>query len=159
LHCASSEKSLFIVHQVCKPQLTESTIFVFPPTFDKGKNMNISIKSIPLAVVLALTVASASAQTTAPIAAAASAPTTVGVTPKEAAEATQKAVPRSDTATLVRTSPSPANKASDAINGSTTSKTTGSNGAAKSATNSVPKDTAQMTGNGTTPRPPRADRN
>jgi hypothetical protein len=163
LHCASPEKSLFIVHQACKPQLTESTIFVFPPTFNKGKNMNIYIKSIPLAVVLALTVASASAQTAAPVAATASAPTTVGVTPKEAAEATQKAVPRSDTATLVRTSPSPANKASDAINGSTaaqtTARTTGSNGAAKSSINSAPKDTTQMTGNGSTPRPPRADRN
>jgi hypothetical protein len=40
LHCASSEKTLFIVQQACKPQLTESTIFVFPPTLNKGKHMN-----------------------------------------------------------------------------------------------------------------------
>jgi hypothetical protein len=156
LHCAASEKTLFIVQQACKPQLTESTIFVFPPTLNKGKHMNRFIKSIPLAAALALTVASASAQTAAPVAATASAPTTVGVTPKEAAEATRKAVPRSDTATLVRTSPSPANKASDALNASTTGSPTG---VATNNTNAAPTGPAQTAGNGSKPRPPRADRN
>jgi hypothetical protein len=64
-------------------------------------------------------------------------------------------VPRSDTATLVRTSPSPANKASDAINAGTTGRT----GVAASSTNAARTGTAQMTGNGLSPRPPRADRN
>lgn len=84
--------------------------------------MNRYIKSIPLGAVMALAVASASAQTPAP-AGTASAPATLGVTPQEAAQATQKAVPRSDTGTVVRTAPSPANRASEALSGNTTGST------------------------------------
>ncbi|MEO6322353.1 MAG: hypothetical protein ABIR56_16830 [Polaromonas sp.] len=81
--------------------------------------MNRYIKSISLGAVLALALASVSAQTPAP-AGTASAPATVGVTPQEAATATQQAVPRSDTGTLVQTSPSPADKARDALGDRTT---------------------------------------
>lgn len=72
------------------------------------------IKLIPLGAALALAAASVSAQTTAP------APARVGVTPQDAAEATQKAIPRSDTGTLVRTAPAPADRASDAMSSSPT---------------------------------------
>lgn len=37
----------------------------------------------------------------------------IGVTPQDAKEATQKAVPRTDTGTVVRTAPSAAERASD----------------------------------------------
>ncbi len=98
--------------------------------------MNRYIKFIPLGAVLAFTVAGASAQTTAP-AAAASAPATMGVTPQEAAEANRQAVPRSDTGTVVRTAPSPADQASDALSGNTTGRT------------STMTDTSRATGTGT----------
>ena len=69
----------------------------------------------------------------------ASQPTTgVGVTPQAAAEANRQAVPRSDTGTVVRTSPSAADTARSA-----TGMTGGST----------------ETGTGTTMRTPRADRN
>lgn len=42
--------------------------------------------------------------------------TTIGVTPQDAQEATQKATPRADTATLVRTEPSAADQARDMTN-------------------------------------------
>lgn len=80
--------------------------------------MNHYIKSIPLAAVLAFSIGSVSAQTPAPMGAA-SAPTTIGVSPQEAAKATQKAVPRSDTATLVNTSPTAADKARSVMNDTT----------------------------------------
>lgn len=118
--------------------------------------MNRYIKLIPLGAVLALAVASASAQTAAP-AGAASAPATVGVTPQKAAEATQKAVPRSDTGTVVRTSPSPADRASDAMDNSrmgSTSTTTGMPNATDAGTSGMTADRATAS-----PRRARADRN
>ena len=102
------------------------------------------IKSIPLAAVLALALGSVSAQTTAPMGDAST--TTIGVTPQEAATATQKAVPRSDTGTLVKTAPSAADKARTTMNDVTTDtaapvRSTGSNRPMKAM------------------RPARADRN
>lgn len=72
--------------------------------------------STPLSALLvsaALSVAAsgALAQTPAP----ATNPTTIGVTPQDAAEATRKAVPRSDTGTLVRTDDSAAQQTRDAV--------------------------------------------
>lgn len=67
-------------------------------------------------VVLSASLALASgafAQATPP-AGAASAPAGVGTSPQTAAEATRKAVPRSDTGTVVRTSPSVVDKARQA---------------------------------------------
>lgn len=95
--------------------------------------MNLQIKSISLGAFLSLAVASASAQTAAP-AAAASAPATIGVTPQEAATANRNAVPRSDTATVVRTAPSPAQSASDAMSSNNTART-GATGNAGMGTN------------------------
>lgn len=120
--------------------------------------MNRYIKLFPLGAVMALAAAGASAQTPAP-AATASAPATMGRTAQEAAEANRKAVPRSDTGTVVRTSPSAADKAQDALNGSNTSSTPAGLGGTTT-------DRAAMRGaaaNGAMPaaatRRPRADRN
>lgn len=114
--------------------------------------MNRLIKSISLGALLAGAVVSASAQTAAP-AAGASAPATIGVTPQEAATANRQAVPRSDTATVVRTAPSPATRASNAVNGATS-------GAANSGTGNTAA-TSGMAGNGSmgSTRAARADRN
>lgn len=110
------------------------------------------IRSICLAALAALAAASALAQTAAP-AAGASAPATVGVTPQEAATATQQAVPRSDTATVVRTAPSPAQRASGALGGNTTaapaSGTTGTAAMNSTTSNAAMRPT----------RAARADRN
>ena len=115
------------------------------------------IKSIPLAAVLALALSSVSAQTTAPMGAA-SATTTIGVTPQEAATATQKAVPRSDTATLVQTAPSAADKARSTMNDApTTTTTTTTNG--NTATTVAPVRSTPSNRPMTTTRPARADRN
>lgn len=102
------------------------------------------IKSIPLAAVLALALGSVSAQTPAPMGAA-SATTTIGVTPQEAAMATQKAVPRSDTATLVQTAPSATDKARSTMNDATTTVAP-----VRSTPSNRPMNTT---------RPARADRN
>ena len=110
------------------------------------------IKSIPLAAVLALALSSVSAQTTAPMGAA-SATTTIGVTPQEAAMATEKAVPRSDTATLVQTAPSAADKARSTMSDATTTTTNG-NTTTVAPVRSTPSNRPM-----TTTRPARADRN
>ena len=69
-----------------------------------------SLKTLSAGTVLALAASGAWAQT----ANTATTPsTTIGVTPQDAKEATQKAVPRADTGTLVRTEPSAADRASD----------------------------------------------
>ena len=70
--------------------------------------LKLSAKTLSLTAALALSAAGAWAQTS-------STPTTVGATPQEAQQATQNAVPRSDTATLVRTGPSATERASDAM--------------------------------------------
>ena len=115
------------------------------------------IKSIPLAAVLALALSSVSAQTNAPMGAA-SATTTIGVTPQEAAIATEKAVPRSDTATLVQTAPSAADKARSTMNDApTTTTTTTTNG--NTATTVAPVRSTPSNRPMTTTRPARADRN
>lgn len=148
----------------------EHVFRVLSPTFQKGQAMKDYIKLIPAGAVLALVVAGASAQTAAP-AAAASTPATVGVTPQEAAEALKKAVPRSNTATLVRTAPSTAAKASEAMTGSTSAAPTATTAATPDTTpstataaDSTAKGAAPMTGSpaGTPPttmRRARADRN
>ena len=109
--------------------------------------------------------------------------TKIGVTPQDAKEATQKAVPKADTATLVRTQPSSAEKASemakDAKKAVTTpaksntgdASTTGSSttgaantsttaGAAADNTGARPAASAPSNdGNARRTRPARADRN
>lgn len=113
--------------------------------FQKDRTMKRHIRSISLGALVALAVASVSAQTPAP-AAGASAPATVGVTPQEAATATQQAVPRSDTATVVRTAPSPAQRASGTMNGNTTAapaSNTGGTAAMNSTTGNAPMGTTR----------------
>ena len=68
--------------------------------------LKLSLKTLSATTVLALATSGAFAQTPAPT-------TTIGVTPQEAKEATQKAVPRADTGTVVRTEPSAADRASE----------------------------------------------
>ena len=69
-----------------------------------------SLKTLSAGTVLALAATGVWAQTATT---ANPASTTIGVTPQDAREATQKAVPRADTGTLVRTDPSAADRASD----------------------------------------------
>ena len=117
-------------------------------------------KLIPLGAVLALVASSAFAQTAAPaMPASASTPATVGVAPRVAAEALQKAVPRNDTGTLVRTTPAAADKAKAAMDNTTSSSTNStpsSTTAAPSSATTMPMDDAAK------PAPmrrARADRN
>ena len=137
-------------------KLIENTPSVLTANFfQKDKIMKNHIKSISLGALMALAMASASAQAPMPATGASSA-ATVGVTPQEASTALKQAVPRSDTATVVRTAPSPAQRASDAMGSNNT--------AAPAATTSNTASTAPMTGtarNGTmgTTRAARADRN
>ena len=79
-----------------------------------------------------------------------SAPAAVGTTAQTAAEANQKAVPRSDTGTLVRTAPSATERATRAMPAGTDAAAAGAPAATGSAT--------MGTGSGST-RPARADRN
>lgn len=75
-----------------------------------------SIKTISLGAVLALAATGAFAQTPNSTVNSTQTPATVGVTPQAANEANQKAVQRSDTATLVRTDATAADQARDAAN-------------------------------------------
>lgn len=82
-------------------------------------------------------------------------PTTVGVTPQDASEAMDKAVPRSDTATVVRTD-EPAAKAAEAVKAVKAAKATGP----AAATTTLRRDnTVAPSTPRKTPRAPRADRN
>lgn len=117
-------------------------------------------KLIPLAAVLAFAVGGAWAQTP-PIT---STPEAVGVSPKTAAEANQKAVQRSDTGTLVRTSPSAADKAKSAMDNTasgtaTMSTTTGAPNASSNNTATVNTMPSARTTNTAPMRRARADRN
>ena len=102
------------------------------------------------AVLVGLAIAGASigalaqTTTTAPMGSA-SAPAAVGVTSQSAAEANRQAVPRSDTATVVRTGPNAVDASRSAAS------------AAQGSTSSMGARTG--TGTGTTMRPPKADRN
>ncbi len=113
-------------------------------------------KLIPLAAVLAFAVGSALAQTPTNSAT----PEAVGVSPKTAVEANQKAIQRSDTGTLVRTSPSALDKAKSAMD-NTTSGTAATT--ATTSPNAVRNNTANVNTMPTTSTAPmrraRADRN
>ena len=118
------------------------------------------IKSISLGALMAIAVVGASAQTPMP-ATSASAAATVGVTPQEASTALKQAVPRSDTATVVRTAPSPAQRASDAVSSATTATPAATTPAATTAAmpNTAAMGTAPRNGAMRTTRAARADRN
>ncbi|WP_449594953.1 hypothetical protein [Polaromonas sp.] len=112
-----------------------------------------------MSAILALAAAGAFAQAPAPAITPSSAPEAVGVSPQTAAEANQKAVPRSDTGTLVRTSPSATDKAKSAMDNTAAGMDTTPNGASNTTTSTA--DTMPM--NRTTRTAPmrraRADRN
>ena len=130
-----SKKSTFYSSVSLQLQAIGNASSVLPQTFRKGRFMNLHLTSISAGALLALAAAGAFAQSTPP-ATGASAPGTIGVTPAEAAKANQQAVPRSDTATVVRTAPSPASQASAALGttGTTgTAGTTGTTGATSAA--------------------------
>ncbi|NMM79521.1 hypothetical protein B2J86_01005 [Acidovorax sp. SRB_14] len=102
--------------------------------------LNASIKAMSVGAALALAASGAFAQTTPST--STQPPASVGVTPQDASQATQKAVPRSDTGTVVRTDQSAADRARDAANQvqnrtgtgtSTTNTTTGTTGNAGTA--------------------------
>jgi hypothetical protein len=117
-------------------------------------------KKFLISTALVLGTAAASAQTnsttvTPPVSNTATGQqtTTIGVTPQEAAEANRKAVPRSDTATVVRTSPN----AADATRNATGTTAVTNDGTA-------PATTTATTTTGDMAKPPvvrkaRADRN
>ncbi|NMM78545.1 hypothetical protein [Acidovorax sp. SRB_24] len=99
--------------------------------------LNASIKAMSVGAALALAASGAFAQTTPST--STQPPASVGVTPQDASQATQNAVPRSDTGTVVRTDQSAADRARDAANQvqnrtgtgtgtSTTNTTTGTTG-------------------------------
>ena len=119
-------------------------------------------KLIPLAAVLALAAAGAFAQTPAPTITPSATPDAVGVSPQTAAEANQKAVPRSDVGTLVRTSPPATDKAKAAVDNATsnmgTTATTGTNGASNT-TSSADTMPMKRTARTAPMRRARADRN
>ena len=97
-----------------------------------------------LAVTGASVAALAQTTTTAPMGTSQT-PAAVGVSPQTAAEANRQAVPRSDTATVVRTGP-------DAVDSART--------AASAAERSAPTmGTGNASVSGTTMRPAKADRN
>ena len=79
--------------------------------------MNLMCRNSAFGIVLSIAATTVLAQT------AAGTPDTVGVQPAAANESMQKAVPRRDTATVVRTAPSVAARASDAVSSTTTTNT------------------------------------
>ena len=94
--------------------------------------------------------------------------TSVGVTPQTAAEANRKAVPRSDTATVVRTSPNAVDSTRNATGMNSTTSSSGASGMNSTTGTSGMNGTTSMNGTAggtgdTTGRPSmrkaRADRN
>lgn len=136
--------------------------------------MSSSIKMIPWGAVLALTLAGGAGAQTSGAPATAQPPAAIGVSPQTADEANRKAIPRSDTGTVVRTAPSAADQTRSAVENSTTSTTTTTTTTGRSAsgtldttgsTSAPPSDTGRSAGTAredsvqTALRRPRADRN
>lgn len=112
--------------------------------------MNSMCRNGALGIVLSVAAMAAFAQS------APSAPATVGVQPAAADEAMQKAVPRKDTATVVRTAPSITNKASAAMAPAATTNTTT---VAPDASNAAMAQDSTMAATTKPMRKARADRN
>ncbi len=119
--------------------------------------MTTTLFKLAASIAIAGAALSAQAQTTP---AANGAPASVGVSPGTAADAASKAVPRSDTGTLVRTAPNAADRARTATDGVTTN--TGNTNATTGAAITAPTPTAGAAAT-TAPAPRqrarRADRN
>ncbi len=117
-----------------------------------------SIKALSAGAALVLAASSVWAQTaTTPSGTTVNPPATnVGVDPQDAREATRKAVPRTDTGTLVRTEPSAAERASDMTKDAKNAMTpdTRNTGNTRNANPSEPRNSGSTTGtvnNTTTP--------
>lgn len=106
------------------------------------------IKALLASTVLLVAATGAIAQTTTPTAN----PSTVGVTPQDASEAMRKAVPRTDTGTVVRTDESAADKARTAVDAARPSDSATPDATAR-------RDTPTRSNARKTTRPARADRN
>ena len=150
---SKTHKAFFIVKTACNGgynfhKQLKTSLFNF--YFSKGHLMTHHSKLIPLGAILALAAAGAFAQTPAPTITPSATPEAVGVSPQTAAEANQKAVPRSDTATLVRTSPSATDQAKSTMDNTSTSTTT---------TSSADTMPMKRTVKATPMRRARADRN
>lgn len=166
------KKSAFYSSKSLQLQVIDNALFVGSQSFQKGRFMTSHLTSMSAGALIAMAAAGVFAQTTAP-ASGASAPGTVGVTPQEATRANQQAIPRSDTATVVRTAPTAASQASAAVSGTpgntgTTGSTgmTGSTGAAGTANTTGATGMTGSTGQGGmatgstgSARAARADRN
>lgn len=111
-----------------------------------------------VAITGASVAAFAQTTTAAPMGSA-STPAAVGVSPQNAAEANRQAVPRSDTATVVRTGPDAVDSARTAASAATGSTSTMGTGSASGSNASSGMTTGTGTGTGSTMRPPKADRN
>lgn len=85
-------------------------------------------------------------------------PTGVAVTPQTAAEAQQKAVPRNDTGTVVRTGPTAAERSRDAANTGADAAQSAVSGSAAAMPN-ADRSSLDTSGALTTRRAARADRN
>ena len=90
--------------------------------------MNPMCRNASLGIVLSAAAMAVLAQT-----AASTTPGTVGVQPPAAREAIEKAVPRNDTGTVVRTAPSVAARASDAMAPSSSTNNTNATDASNAA--------------------------
>lgn len=118
-----------------------------------------SIKALSAGAVLVLATTGAWAQTSSTSGSGMGNPssTTIGVDPQDAKEATQKAVPRADTGTLVRTEPSAADRASDMTKDAKDAVTPNTRGNVSNTNNanpSQPRNSGNTTGtvnNTTTP--------
>ena len=109
--------------------------------------LNHSMKNLVLGAALALTVGGVWAQT------ATTPANNIGVTPQNAKEATQKAVPQANTGTVVRTEPSAVTRAEEAA------KDVG-NAAGSTASTSANENSTLVSGNtNRNTRALRADRN
>ena len=154
------KKSAFYSSNSLQLQVIDNALFVGLQSFQKGRFMTSHLTSMSAGALIAMAAAGVFAQTTAP-ASGASAPGTVGVTPQEATRANQQAIPRSDTATVVRTAPTAASQASAAVSGTT--GTTGSTGTAGTANTTGATGMTGSTGQGGMvtggTRAARADRN
>ena len=116
------------------------------------------LSALLVSAVLSVAATGAMAQTTVP----ATNPTTIGVTPQDAAEANRKAVPRTDTGTLVRTDESAADKARDAADAARPDNAAAPDTILRrdnTAATDAPMRSNQRTTTRKAPRSARADRN
>ena len=121
--------------------------------------MSSSIKMIPWGAVLALTLAGGVGAQTGSAPASAQPPAAIGVSLQTADEANRKAVPRSDTGTVVRTAPSAADQTRSAVeNSATTTTATGRSASGTLDNSGTSAATGSTSGSAGAPPPGEAGR-